>query len=36
MRKTDPVKIIIGIDTHKEGHAAVAINGLRARCDLFD
>jgi transposase len=31
MRKTDPAEIIIGIDTHKEAHAAVAINGLGAR-----
>ena len=30
MRKTDPAEIIIGIDTHKEAHAAVAINGLGA------
>ncbi|WP_246777094.1 transposase [Microvirga sp. VF16] len=28
---TDPAEIIIGIDTHKEAHAAVAINGLGAR-----
>ena len=25
MHKTDPAEIIIGIDTHKETHAAVAI-----------
>src|SRR5215213_1325696 len=31
MRETDPAEIIIGIDTHKEAHAAVAINGLGAR-----
>ena len=31
MRKIDPAEIIIGIDTHKEAHAAVAINGLGAR-----
>ena len=31
MHKTDPAEIIIGIDTHKETHAAVAINGLGAR-----
>jgi transposase len=31
MRQTDPAEIIIGIDTHKETHAAVAINGLGAR-----
>ena len=31
MRKTDPAEIIIGIDTHKEAHAAVAINGLGVR-----
>jgi transposase len=30
MRKTDPAEIIIGIDTHKEAHTAVAINGLGA------
>ncbi len=28
MRETNPAEIIIGIDTHKEAHAAVAINGL--------
>ncbi|WP_262032413.1 IS110 family transposase [Microvirga sp. Mcv34] len=31
MRKADPAEIIIGIDTHKEAHTAVAINGLGAR-----
>jgi transposase len=31
MHDTDPAEIIIGIDTHKEAHAAVAINGLGAR-----
>ncbi|MPR08452.1 IS110 family transposase, partial [Microvirga tunisiensis] len=31
MRETNPAEIIIGIDTHKEAHAAVAINGLGAR-----
>jgi transposase len=31
MHHTDPAEIIIGIDTHKEAHAAVAINGLGAR-----
>ena len=31
MDDTDPAEIIIGIDTHKEAHAAVAINGLGAR-----
>jgi transposase len=31
MQNTDPAEIIIGIDTHKEPHAAVAINGLGAR-----
>lgn len=30
MNDTDPAEIIIGIDTHKEAHAAVAINGLGA------
>ena len=28
MHDTDLAEIIIGIDTHKEAHAAVAINGL--------
>ncbi|WP_202882947.1 IS110 family transposase [Microvirga tunisiensis] len=31
MRKTDPAEIIIGIDTHKEAHAVVAIDGLGIR-----
>jgi transposase len=31
MQKTDPAEIIIGVDTHKEAHTAVAINGLGAR-----
>ena len=31
MHDTDPAEIIIGVDTHKETHAAVAINGLGAR-----
>ena len=31
MHDTDPAEIIIGIDTHKEAHAAVAINGLGSR-----
>ncbi len=31
MHDTDPAEIIIGIDTHKETHAAVATNGLGAR-----
>ena len=31
MHDTDPAEIIIGIDTHKQTHAAVAINGLGAR-----
>jgi hypothetical protein len=31
MHDTDLAEIIIGIDTHKEAHAAVAINGLGAR-----
>jgi len=30
MQKTDPAEIIIGVDTHKEAHTAVAINGLGA------
>jgi transposase len=28
---TDPNAVIIGVDTHKDMHAAVAINGLGAR-----
>jgi transposase len=31
MRETDPAEIIIGVDTHKQTHAAIAINGLGAR-----
>ena len=31
MRETNPAEIIIGVDTHKQTHAAVAINGLGAR-----
>ncbi|WP_414476156.1 IS110 family transposase [Microvirga sp. M2] len=31
MQDIDPAEIIIGIDTHKEAHAAAAINGLGAR-----
>jgi transposase len=31
MQETDPAEIIIGVDTHKEAHTAVAINGLGAR-----
>jgi transposase len=31
MSKTNPAEIIIGVDTHKDVHAAVAINGLGAR-----
>ncbi len=31
MHDTDPAEIIIGIDTHKEAHAAVPINGLGSR-----
>ena len=31
MSKTNSVKIIIGVDTHKDVHAAVAINGIGAR-----
>jgi transposase len=30
MSKTNPVKIIIGVDTHKDIHVAVAINGIGA------
>ena len=30
MSKTNPVKIIIGVDTHKDMHVAVAINGIGA------
>jgi transposase len=31
MQETDPAEIIIGVDTHKDAHTAVAINGLGAR-----
>ncbi|WQO30194.1 transposase (plasmid) [Microvirga lotononidis] len=31
MHDTDPAEVIIGIDTHNEAHAAVAINGLGSR-----
>ena len=31
MSKTNSVKIIIGVDTHKDIHAAVAINEIGAR-----
>ena len=31
MKETNPVKIIIGVDTHKDVHAAVAIDGIGAR-----
>ena len=31
MQETNPAEIIIGVDTHKEAHTAVAINGLGAR-----
>ena len=31
MSETNSVKIIIGVDTHKDVHAAVAINGIGAR-----
>jgi transposase len=31
MSKTNPIEIIIGVDTHKDVHAAVAIDGLGAR-----
>ena len=31
MQEADPAEIIIGVDTHKEAHTAVAINGLGAR-----
>ena len=31
MPETNPAEIIIGVDTHKQTHAAVAINGLGAR-----
>jgi transposase len=35
MRETDPAEIIIGIDTHKQTHAAVAISGLGARLGVL-
>ncbi len=31
MSKTNFVKIIIGVDNHKDVHAAVAINGIAVR-----
>ena len=31
MTQTSPTDIIIGVDTHKHTHAAVAITGLGAR-----
>ena len=31
MTQTSPTDIIIGVDTHKHTHAAVAITGLDAR-----
>jgi transposase len=31
MSETNSAKIIIGVDTHKDVHAAVAINGIGAR-----
>jgi transposase len=31
MSETNPTDIIIGVDTHKNVHAAVALNGLGAR-----
>ncbi|WP_424140383.1 IS110 family transposase [Roseomonas chloroacetimidivorans] len=31
MSETSPTEIIIGVDTHKDVHAAVALNGLGAR-----
>ena len=31
MNKTMPADVIVGVDTHKHTHAAVAINGLGAR-----
>ncbi|WP_262032368.1 IS110 family transposase [Microvirga sp. Mcv34] len=35
MRETDPAEIIIGVDTHKQTHAAVAISGLGARLGIL-
>ena len=35
MPETDPAEIIIGVDTHKQTHAAVAINGLGARLGVI-
>src|SRR5215217_2637280 len=35
MHDTDPAEIIIGVDTHKQTHAAVAINGLGARLGMM-
>jgi transposase len=31
MRKADPHGIIVGVDTHKHAHAAVAVDWLGAR-----
>ena len=31
MSEINPVKIIIGVDTHKDIHVTVAINGIGAR-----
>ena len=35
MPETNPAEIIIGVDTHKQTHAAVAINGLGARLGVI-
>ena len=35
MSKTNPVKIIIGVDTHKDIHVAVAINGIGAHLGML-
>jgi transposase len=35
MPETSPDEIIIGVDTHKQTHAAVAINGLGARLGVI-
>jgi transposase len=31
MKETNSIKIIVGVDTHKDRHAAVAINEIGAR-----
>ena len=35
MPETSPAEVIIGVDTHKHAHAAVAINALGARLGMI-